>query len=50
MNQAREPLLRQVLAHTHGNYGQAGELLGFNRVTLKLWTDDHSLSINEYRH
>jgi two-component system, NtrC family, nitrogen regulation response regulator GlnG len=47
MNQARAPLLRQVLAHTHGNYVQAGELLGINRVTLKRWTDEHSLSIND---
>lgn len=50
MNQARAPLLRQVLAHTHGNYVQASELLGINRVTLKRWTDDHSLSINEDHH
>jgi DNA-binding protein Fis len=43
MSQARLPLLSRVLAHTQGNYLQAGELLGINRVTLKRWTDDRSV-------
>ena len=47
MSQARLPLLSRVLAHTQGNYLQAGELLGINRVTLKRWTDDHSLPIHD---
>ncbi len=40
LRRCREPLLRQVLAHTGDNYLRAGEILGVNRVTLKRWVDE----------
>jgi DNA-binding protein Fis len=44
LRRCREPLLRQVLAHTNDNYLRSGEILGINRVTLKRWADEDGIS------
>lgn len=44
LSRCREPLLRQVLAHTDENYLRSGEILGINRVTLKRWVDEGGIA------
>ncbi|HEX3135398.1 MAG TPA: sigma 54-interacting transcriptional regulator, partial [Planctomycetota bacterium] len=47
LSRCRDPLLRQVLAHTYDNYLRSGELLGINRVTLKRWVDEGGICVTK---